>query len=222
MRKLLAAFLLVLSVNLALGAYYERPEYYDCYEEKICVYPEMADQNTENEPVVKEGVTWNGTLEINDADFMYRGNFSDSVGNVSFEDVGEDDVLVTWDGVLQVKSDCHYPSFEVDRVESEIYEVDITGREADGWQCPNRKTVKVDYKMSFRTSQSFRLNVLQNNLTETIETEDFTMAGGVPDGVDDSQASEEESERPEDEKVSNDSDSWATEYLRDFIRWIPW
>lgn len=169
MKKLVLFLFFIAFLGFSTAAY-ERPDHYECYENKLCIYPGMDDNNISNDPVNDSGRTWNATMEIHNA--SYQINISERIENVSFEKLSDTETLLTFDGVLEVKSECHVPDFSVNYPETQVYTMNISGDKADDWTCTRRPT-RIDYTMKFETNPMFRINVSHNNLSRTLETKDF-------------------------------------------------
>ena len=171
-------FLLAL-VGFSSGAY-ERPPYYDCVEAKLCIYPGMDHENVSNDPVKNSGRGWNGTMEIKNA--SYQKNISERIENVTFKQINSSKTILTFDGIFRVKSECHYPDYNVNYSSGQIYGMELYGDKSDDWSCVRRPT-RINYTMKLETSPDFRINIDYNNQTTTLETENFKLAGGVPEDL---------------------------------------
>lgn len=107
---------------------------------------------------------------------MEKGKSLEHVKNL-IENVVEElpeDKKVVFDGVIQVESLCNEPVFDVERVNSSSYSIDVRGNDTYAVRSCHDHPTKVEYSLTLQT-QSTEMEVIvnQNNVTESFQTEEF-------------------------------------------------
>lgn len=177
----------------------------ECWEQTLCPEPEEYPRlDFVNEVSISDeglGASWNGTVDIRRVSFEH--NFTERVENGSFETIDESSgrekaggKSLSFDGVMKVNSMCNEPIFEVDVVKSSKYTINVYGNDTYGVRSCTEQPVKVEYTLTLDTyTQDMEAVVMQNNVTESFQTENYH---GLPRGPED-QEDFEDNERKEEQ-----------------------
>lgn len=140
---------------------------HDCPPGQMCI--QSGNDSTGFEPVKKNGTGWDSTFTVEDA--SPSSSISERLVNSSFSEENGSYQL-KFDGVMKVNSPCYRPVYSVES-DGNSYSIDISAHKEENATCTQVIT-EIDYNMEFKSDSAFKVEVTQDNISETFTHPDYS------------------------------------------------
>lgn len=178
MRRVLPLLAVVLLSGLSAGVVGA-----DCPDGQPCITSGGDDTNISEGgnasapdlKIKRNGSDWRAMMQIDSV--RPENDVSEQLGNAS-SGWAYNMSTITFEGVIDGKSSCDRPDFNVSRGEEHTYSLEIgTSRSEGGEGVCTEVISEISYSMRFRAETPFRLEVSQGNLSKTFTHPDYQESG---------------------------------------------
>lgn len=156
------------------------------------------------QPIERSGSNWTAQLQLE----MQRpsANTSERLVNASYDTVNGSKT-VTFTGIMETNSPKYRPDFVVSSTENG-YRMDIEAVKTENESISTEVITENRYTVEFSAEKAFKLEVNQNEVSETFEHPDYSE--GSDDGTSEKEESSEESPKEENGGILSGFFNWLS------------